>query len=886
MRFMGKLRSKPVLDGGIMALTFFLAAFFAFMVLWHTIHFPLPSRLLHFDNKELVSALLYAEGREMHSASVSSVPPLQDFILGKTSSFSGEIPDLPSRPLTLFASSHPYLLKTIGLLWRWFGYSWWAIFALDALFFGAMIAMSYGIFRLGLNRGLSFLCSMWFMLFPSCLAMMTMTRDLSKGPFILFELLLCGYVVKHDLSKQALWALSLWAGVVIGLGMGFRADIQILLPIVILTLAVFTPWHGMRALPVRVIAVFLVIAGAGISGLPVITAQTQGNDNTGVNLVGGFSDNVLRGMGLGGTPYSLLGQSNDDWIATTAIDSYVASVDHPEPMPSYKEIYVPKQVALHYCRRLAGIFPADVLMRLYASILGVLESNPSDELLYRDFHTQEQRNLFQAAGDLGALFALHISRYGRYYAAAALILIAAKNMRWAFAAFFLLMSFIGYTSLQFGYRHIFHLGCLALWFPAFVIAALLVSAWGLRKEGRGKRWQTWSLWACWHVPSVRRSVIFGVVCCLLLAAPLVCARGYQYWRVGRLFAQLDQCVLEPIPTEEAPCAQFPNLVLLSAKRDMDAVRQPERIGITDTFSDYLVAEFDNRITLSTCEFVYEDTSRKSPLTNNYPIESWTRIENGVNRFYFPVYDTADGRNRFVGIAIRRQYIPQFRGLYRVKNREELPFTMPVTLPTDWWTVPRYATLQASELSPYVRSASCFNLLSNGDFEAWDSSNMLPLGFHTPINSTIIPETARTARGKTAICQTWPEWETSDILNQFHVKVYGLKPNFRYMFKFKAVMPQKFNCCVTIYQVVKTQQGMVPNPRAWAITLSPTDQFREYFSVFSTLPEPDSFICISTRGIYPDLKPGEKVEKPAMAIWDDWRLTELAPTPNGFVRSNP
>ncbi|HPO12520.1 MAG TPA: hypothetical protein PLI09_03675 [Candidatus Hydrogenedentes bacterium] len=855
-----------------------LAFCMAMAYLHATMSFPAPSSLPLFPNFNLTASVSYAAGQGLRPLDVSSVPELWDFLLGKTERFTGSIPSLP-RPKTFrFVESHQYLLRAIGLCWRWRGFSWSAIYGLEAALYGVMIAAAYGLFRLGINRGLSLLCTACFACYPSCLGMLMCPRDLSKGPFILLILLICGYLVKNKVNTRVLLGLAAVLGCIIGLGIGFRGDVMIFAPMAAGLLFVFMPWQGLRHIFARAAMVLIIFACTILAGYPVLKASAAGEDDTGLNLLGGFTDTILNLMALDGAPYSLIGQHNDAFIAATAIDYYLQHADAGAPLPDFKTKYVPKQVALRYCIQLAKTFPADLITRVYGSILGVVEAAPADEILYYDIHTQKQKRILQYIADYGAWASAHADAWGRYYAAAALILIAASNLQLGIAALFLFLCFAGYPSLQFGYRHIFHLGFMTLWFPAFVLGCAISWAGRLRNaENRTRMVRCIANPKEWWSLPIKRVVVFSIFSLLVMFGPLGVARVCQHYTVGDLYAALDASELEEIPCEQTQHPLLPHLVMFEAKREPAFLMQPERTGRTDTFSDYLVAEFSNDMLLPTCEIVYADKNKPNTLslTHARAFEPWSTQNPPLNRFFFPIYETRDEANKFLGIAMRKQYMSCFKGLYKVKNPGQLPMMFTTYLPSDWSQFPRCRTMQPHELPPYIRTAKCFNVLGNGGFEQWNSG--VPSGYYPPINALLEKETETVWEGHAALKQTWTRKESTSIFNQFRLEVQDLKPNTRYMFQFQANNLSKTKCSITIYQAVPSENGESLHCRCFPAPIRPVDGFKDYTLLFSTRPEENARVIISVYGNYPD----ELSNEPFSVIWDDWRLVELGPTPDGF-----
>ncbi|HMK96166.1 MAG TPA: hypothetical protein VK425_01405, partial [Acidimicrobiales bacterium] len=135
-------------------------------------------------------------------------------------------------------------MTLIGLIWRVFGISWAAVIPLFSLFYGATVALYYAVSRLLVGRILSTALSLALSISPVQLAMLTNFRDFSKAPFILAAILLGAMVARRRLSPRGLVSVSVLAGVVTGIGLGFRPDI-------------------LETAPFFVVAVLISLAGRG-----------------------------------------------------------------------------------------------------------------------------------------------------------------------------------------------------------------------------------------------------------------------------------------------------------------------------------------------------------------------------------------------------------------------------------------------------------------------------------------------------------------------------------------------------------------------------------------------------------------------------------------------
>ena len=191
----------------------------------------------------IVSAALWATG---HTFSIvpnpfMSIPPaFLDFLTHKTDALqTNQFPHelfLPLPGETKFIYDRLYLLYAMGILWRIVEISWSSLNILVSFFAGLTAAITYGIFRLGMGRSIAFVGTLLFVSSPLFLTELPALRDFCKAPFILGALLAIGYLLSRSPRKPGLVVLAAAIGLFTGIGMGFRQDIIIVLPPLVVSL--------------------------------------------------------------------------------------------------------------------------------------------------------------------------------------------------------------------------------------------------------------------------------------------------------------------------------------------------------------------------------------------------------------------------------------------------------------------------------------------------------------------------------------------------------------------------------------------------------------------------------------------------------------------------
>lgn len=250
---------------------------------------------------------------------------LQRFLLVQQGSFDCNLLD-PTTPLQsagFFARLQLYLSYSVAFLWSPPTLRYWDLWPLVAIFGGAYGAGLFVLFRLFLPRLVSVLGALLASLSPIALTLMLSFRDYSKAPFFIWALYFLISAMRADAKRTASWY-ALGAGIAVGLGFGFRADLIIIVPFGILALLAATTW---RDLSVRIpaIAVF-----ATISILVSWPAASLGSGSSaGSILIQGMSEPFQNFLGLKRTQYNLGTRYSDELVLSS-----IAAAERPK-MPDW-----------------------------------------------------------------------------------------------------------------------------------------------------------------------------------------------------------------------------------------------------------------------------------------------------------------------------------------------------------------------------------------------------------------------------------------------------------------------------------------------------------------------------------------------------------------------
>src|SRR5262249_15939144 len=285
------------------------------------------------------------------------------------------------------------------------------------------------------------------MVSPFQASMLPYLRDFSKQPFLLGFLYLSIGVLVAVGARQTLIASAL-AGLVIGLGLGFRSDLIAAIPFFIFVLGAILVFEKFRNWPRAVAAGLAFAAALAGSAFPLAFFLRRGPGPAHIVLLG-LTVPFNAPLGLDtpvydiGAAYSDVGIANFVYqSAYHSIEAGAARPDIPYTDPNSDYLKVSMLALTEFARN----FPADLFIRGVASTVQIanLPFDPSTASFLPP--------------SLDALRSLFVAdRLGFIVVLAACAWLAMRDVRLAVgfgAAFFY---FAGICALQFHLRHVFHL---------------------------------------------------------------------------------------------------------------------------------------------------------------------------------------------------------------------------------------------------------------------------------------------------------------------------------------------------------------------------------------------------------------------------------------------
>ena len=563
------------------------------------------------------------------------VPEMVPFLWNKTDRFSCDaIPaNAPVGTDDMFQQgSWRYLMLTVGYTWRIFGVSWSALGPLFGVAFGSSIAMLYGIFRLGMGPLLSTIGALILCFSEYHLAYYSILRDYLKAPFTLALFFLLGLIVARRLSSRALVAAGAAYGAVTGLGYGFRTDLIGDLPPFFIVLGAFVAGGVTGNLRAKGLAALACVGAFLLTAWPVISTQQQSRAGCQWHVVAlGFAHQFDEPLGVAPAPYEAAREYLDEWMYTTTT-SYAGRV---HPGVGHIEFCEPEygRATGEFVADIVRHFPADVVVRAYASVLRVVElpftRRPGSDDPRPDPHVERDG-------------------IGLAIVALAILVAAAADLRVGLFLIVFVLYFGGLPGTQFDPRHFFYLEFLPWWSLGFLVASAIAAR------------ETPLAW--------RRAIVAATLCVAALALALAAIRVYQQ-NVARTL------ISSYVGADREPIARAP-----------DGSYAPIRVAPhTDPeTADFIAVDVDRARCgeHATASFEFEPARRA--YSRVFDIGRTT--ESGLTEILMPIYD---GFSRLAfGDASERCVV----GVYRVRNARRFGLLLEAELAPGWKHQPLYQRL--------------------------------------------------------------------------------------------------------------------------------------------------------------------------------------------------
>ena len=583
------------------------------------------------------------------------VPAMVPFLWRQTDRFSCDAigPDAPLGTDDMFQlGSWRYLMLAVGSTWRVFGVSWSALGPLFAVLFGATIASVYAVFRLGMGPILAVAGSLLLSVSELHLAYLPVLRDYAKAPFTLILIFLLGLLVKQRVTWRSLIGIAAAYGVTLGVGFGFRTDfLADFLPFFVVV-ALFLDGGVLRNVPAKIAAGAVCVAMFMAAAWPVISTLDKSRPGCQWHVVLlGFANQFSEPLGVEPAPYDVNREYLDEYAYTT-VTSYAGRV---QPGVGHIEFCEARYgVATRaYVMDVVTRFPADVIVRAYASILRIVElpfiGRGSDD-------ENGQRPPRRAADGTGLALVV-----------AALALAMAANMRAGAFLLFFVLYFCGLPAVQYDARHFFHLEFVAWWAAGFLLQSAFTQL-RLLMQQHG--------WRAAAAPVARTAaVLTGCLAVLVLA--LDAARAYQQAAAQSLLARYLASGREQLPLAQVLSPGSEVAIRVSPHAD------PET-------ADFIAVDLNGSRcgARTTVAFRYDQKSRRAySRVFEVPRDEASR---GLTHIFMPIYDG------FERLEFSDAPPGCVDGVSRVREPGQFPLLLEVMLRPGWRRAPLYQRLRGRD----------------------------------------------------------------------------------------------------------------------------------------------------------------------------------------------
>ena len=613
-------------------------------------------------------AVMLACGRGFQDPDTGQTPALAAFLAQRVNAIDcADLPQsIPVSPLDAFQRGSRYLELAVALTWKITGVSWSRLVVLPGILFGAVAALSYGLFRLALSRVLALAGAVLTLTSTPNLMLVPQLRDYAKGPFLLAVILIMGLLVVGPTDRRRAVVLSAVAGVVVGLGLGFRSDVMIAVPPFLLTVAFLLPAAVSIRMRAAAAVVFLVVFV--VVAYPLLGDSSKGS-NFGHVILLGLMAPFDEPLGIHPSVYEFGGQYNDS-LAFSTINSYAVRVEDRRQGVDLATVEY-ERAGTRYLSEIATVFPGDLVTRTLAAI-GTVPRYFLDHSLYPPPWVRS--TVVRGFLRLRASVSSRLAPVAVAALVTATIVISTANPRAAWLIVLVMAGFAGATAIQFHERHFYYLQ-LAPWLAFGLLAQTAI------------RTPTW----LGRVTALRiRPTI--VLCATLLVGGgslIAISRAYQQRGAARLFESYITAPRTPLPLVQRDAGS--GRVLLAAQDFLqplppDAPRINTRF-LAVQFRDDLCGPGNLAMTIR-----YQATLPE--LDFSEPLTVQLRGQPAAPTVVFlAAYDRPDDSSRFRGIEVPAEQSRCVAGLSRVDRLDRTPLLLTTMLAADWRQEPLHQRLR-------------------------------------------------------------------------------------------------------------------------------------------------------------------------------------------------
>ncbi len=648
-----------------------------------------------FYQEQFAPAVMMACGSGYVNADADRSPALAAFLRVETDTVActDDLRRLPTIPLTSMQRAFRYLMMTVGGTWRLQErIAWSALTPLYGLLYAITVVLAYAIFRQGMRAAIAGPMAAALMVSSLHLSYLAHLRDYAKAPFVLGLVLLAMRCVAPPASTRRLLTLAAIAGLVTGVGIGFRNDLMVAAPAFVALFLLFVALPARERIVLKVAAALVYVAVVVGALAPMLTIYRTGGGNSSQHLVLlGLGEPFTDELGIDIGRMYAWGYDYKDELAHAMISSYAdRRLGEHRYLAMYGADY--DRAASRYLWDIARNFPADMLVRVYGSALRILE------LPYSGTAVQPppfiQSHWIATAYSARMRIIRDLAPFWPWTILLTLVALSVWEVRAGLVAALMVLYLSGYPALQFNERHYFHLEFIGWWALGFTVSQVVAAAAAVVDRARhGGRFAS-PLPPGWGRRVAVAAAMWGAAAAILLG-PLYVLRRYQQDHVARLLDRYVAAPEDPLPLTHTPPAD--GIIRFDGPSSADTV--PPATGDDVVHGEYIVAEFGGeRCDTSKMDVTFKYTATEPQHDFSRTIQVQPPAD-GRTQVFFPAYSHRARADEPVhsGYGLAGLELPESAAgcvtkLARVHDTRELPVLMQLQLPPRWREATLYGTL--------------------------------------------------------------------------------------------------------------------------------------------------------------------------------------------------
>ncbi len=586
-----------------------------------------------------------------------------------------KLPQYPAEVSQFVQKSWFYLLGSVGLIWKLTGVSWTSVDGFVAVLFAITITLCYGIFRLGMGPVLATPLTLLICASPLNNSFLPFLRDYGKVPFILAIFFILGLLVKIPIKKYGLLILASLCGVLIGIGYGFRPDLLITIPPVILTILFLIPGGTFANLPWKILASIIMLLTFYIVALPILSSNLHMGSGTFHFPLLGLMKSFDLNLGIIPSIYEF-GHQYNDALVDTMVNSYGFQYLHLNSIGYCTKNYDIASGSLYM--QIIKSFPADMLTRGYASATQILnlgfKSQPMAILLPDDFLVlmyQKSRPILGMLKGCGILFAFIVP-----------FLTTLFQLRIGIFLILFLSYFTFYPAIQFDPRHFLHLEFISLW----MIGYLIYHSFKLTYSCYNKNFSETKIFTSRDV-FLKKLKATGMVSLVFLGVGfmvIMLAQTIQRKNIKKLINTYETAEKQVIVKSITEESNESTLITFDSSPNITQINIPRsEMLLIEVLGDYCPHKEIN----FTLEYSFDPKYPAHNLANKITI---TTPPFGEKAFvYIPAYQSQHFKPK--GISTPTTQTTCIKNIYTVKNLEHYPLWLTLKLPYNYKTNQKFRT---------------------------------------------------------------------------------------------------------------------------------------------------------------------------------------------------